>query len=253
MTNYLSKKLAAKLNVDSIKQLPWSEMTAEDIINWPREVEFKRFDKMNTEELVKIHELVKDDKLDFSHDLISQLKNKKKRTNANVSNVLRSDITNNLGDKLARKLNVERIRIPWSDMTANDLVNWPEQVEFKRFDRMNAEELKKIHELVKEDKLDFSNQFISRLKINSKGFNELRSDIRKYLGEKLAKKLNVDSIRVPWSQMKATDIINWPENVEFKSVEKMGIKDIKILYQLAKNDQLDFSSKFLKLKQSTGS
>jgi hypothetical protein len=174
----------------------------------------------------------------------------------NNRNELKSEMTNYLSKKLAQRLNVDSIKyLPWKKMAAGDIINWPQEVEFQRFDSMNAEELIKIHELVKDDKLDFSHDLISRLKYMKKGSHNsqiicetkvLKSDIRKYFGDKLAKKLNIKSVkRLPWSQMKAEDIINWPENVEFKSVAKLGLKDLKILYELAKKDQLDFSSEFL--------
>jgi hypothetical protein len=141
--------------------------------------------------------------------------------------------------------------VPWSEMTAKDIINWPENVKVKQVQNMDAKDLQILHKLAKKGKLDFSSELVRRISSRrTQGFNKLRSDITKYLSEKLAEKLNVNRIKVPWSKMKAEDIINWPENVEFKSVQKMGVKDLKILNQLAKKDQLDFSSEFL--KQSTG-
>jgi hypothetical protein len=84
VTTYLSKKLAQKLNVPSMQRLPWSKMTAGDIINWPPEVEFKEFGKLNVDPVRKIHKLVKEDKLDFSQEFISRLKIKRKETHKTV-------------------------------------------------------------------------------------------------------------------------------------------------------------------------
>jgi hypothetical protein len=240
VAKYLHKKLAEKLNVRRIK-VPWEKMTANDIMNWPENVEFRNVNRMSAADASRLQELAKNDLLDFSPEFLSRLK-----VTRRGDDELKSEMTKHLSKKLAQRLNVQSIKqLPWNKMTADNIINWPQEVEFKRFDKMNMEKLKKIHELVEEDKLDFSHQLISRLKIKSKGFNEILSDIRKYFGDKLAKKLNVDSIRVPWSQMKATDIINWPENVEFKPVKRMSMQELKLIDKLAKKDQLDFSSEFL--------
>jgi uncharacterized protein YutE (UPF0331/DUF86 family) len=239
MTDYISKKLAQKLNVPSIQRLPWSKMTAGDIINWPPEVEFKKIDKMSSDQLKKIHELTKEDKLDFSQKFISRLKIKRKGTGKRV--VLKSDVTKYLGKKLAKKLNVESIKVPWSQMTAGDIINWPPEVEFKRFDKMSSDHQRKIHELAKEDKLDFSQEFISRLKIKRKETDKtvvLRSYLTKYLQDKLAEKLNVQSVsKLPWSQITAKDIINWPPDVEFRNVNRMSTADAKRLHKLVRKGQ----------------
>ena len=229
-------------------------MTAGDIINWPPEVEFKRFDRMNMEELLKIHKLVKEDKLDFSQEVLSRWKFLRKGTDKRDE--LRSYLTKYLQDKLAEKLNVESIKkLPWSEMTAKDIINWPPEVELKNMVKMSYDQIRKIQELVKEDKLDFSQEFLSRWKIIRKGTDhrdELRPYLTKYLQDKLAEHLNVDRIKVPWSQMKAKDIINWPPDMEFRNVNRMSRSEVKRLLQLAREDLLDFSPEFLKLRASLG-
>jgi hypothetical protein len=249
VTKYLQDKLAEKLHVP-IKRLPWSQMTTEDIINWPMDVKFNQLKKMSINELKRLHELAKEDLLDFSQQFINRLKIKIQMTSER--NDLRSAIAKYLGDKLAKKLNVPSIKVPWSQMTTEDIINWPTDVEFKPVKKMIINEIKSLHELAKEDLLDFSTEFISRLenKHIGKGFsekNDIRSTIAKYLGDKLAKKLNLPSIKVlPWSQMTAGDIINWPTDVEFKPFSKMSTRQIRRLFELAKADKLDFSPEFLK-------
>jgi hypothetical protein len=242
----LADKLAKKLNADSIKHLPWSEMTAGDIINWPREVEFRTVDKMSTKELKSLQELAKNDQLDFTTESINRLKIKG-RVFKNNRNELRSEMIKYLSKKLAQRLNVQSIKkLPWSEMTEGDIINWPQGLEFKRFDIMNTEEVKKIHEHVKEDDLDFAQEFIGRLKIELESTKSKdKPYLTKYLRDKLAKKLSVDSIRVPWSQMRAKDIINWPQQVEFKSFREMNTKELKKIHELVKEDKLDFSHQFI--------
>jgi hypothetical protein len=110
---------------------------------------------------------------------------------------------------------------------------------------MNIHEMQRLYHLAKEDLFDFSPEFITQLQIVSLYGDKLRSDITKYLADKLAKKLNVPSIRVPWSKMKAEDIINWPSDLEFVPAHQMNTEDLKLLYKLAVRDLLDFSPKFL--------
>jgi len=75
---------------------------------------------------------------------------------------------------------------------------------------------------------------------------ELRSYVRKYLHYKLSTQLNVPRMQVPWSRMKAEDIINWPSEVEFISIEKMNFNGLKKLHELAVEDKLDFSPEFFR-------
>jgi hypothetical protein len=238
----LGDKLAKKLNVSTIK-VPWSQMTADDIINWPLDVDFKTLKAMSMNDLKRLHELAKTDQIDFSPEFISRFEG------IDVAkNDLKSDLTKYLGDKLAKTLNVPSMQVPWSQMKAEDIINWPSDVKFKPAYQMSIKDLKRIQELAQTDQLDFSPEIINQLKSSSRVTrerDELRSDLTKFLGDKLAKKLNVPSMKVPWSQMTAEDIINWPSGMEFKPPKKMNLKELKRLHELAKEDLLDFSQEFL--------
>jgi Mor family transcriptional regulator len=215
-------------------------MTAGDIINWPQEVEFKALDALNTEELKKIHEVAKEDQLDFSPEFIRWFKASSEKDE------LRSDVSKYLGDKLAIKLNVPSIkRLPWSEMTAGDIINWPQEVKFQRINFMNKKELKKLYRLAKEDLLDFSPEFLYRSKTKKKGVHKLRSEMTNYLSKKLAQKIGTPRFYLPWSKMTAKDIINWPQEVEFNKFDKIKSKELKRLHELAKQDLLDFSPEFI--------
>ena len=65
---------------------------------------------------------------------------------------------------------------------------------------------------------------------------ELRSAVTKYLTDKLAKKLKMSSIRMPWSIMKTGDIINWPSDVRFIPVNKLNTEEVQRLYSLTKEE-----------------
>jgi hypothetical protein len=247
ITKYLNKKLAQKLNEPSIQRLPWSQMTAGDIINWPPEVEFKRFGLMTANQIAKIYELVQEDKLDFSQEFISRLKIKRKETDKR--DVLKSDIRKYLADKLTKKLHVRSIKVPWSEITAKDIINWPPDVEFRNVELLSTVDLKRIHELAKDDILDFSPKFLSRFKINSKVNKRrdvLRLEVSQFLLKKLAQKLNLESFkRLPWSEMTAKDIMHWPPEVEFKSFDTMNTEEIRRIYEMVTDDLLDFSPEFI--------
>ncbi len=179
-----------------------------------------------------------------NHDL-------KKVKQVHDSNDLRSEVAKYLQDKLAKKLNVSSIKVPWSKMEAKDILNWPENVDFRTVDLININDLKRLHNLIKEDKLDFAPVFLHQLKLDreinwTRYRNQFRSQIVRYFGDKLATKLNLSSRRVPWSQIKAKDIINWPSGLEFKAIKKMPLNDLKKLHELAVEDKLDFSPEFLR-------
>jgi hypothetical protein len=174
---------------------------------------------------------------------ILDLKNHNRKIS--VLDQLRLDMTRYLHTKLAKKLNAPNITIPWSKMKAQDIINWPPDVEFLSVYHLKINELKKLHELAKKDLLDFAPEFLGRVNKRTSYNYKLRSDITKYLADKLPKKFNWSSNIVPWSRMNVKDMINWPPDVEFIPISKMNTKDIKRLHKLTKDGLLDFSPEFL--------
>jgi hypothetical protein len=164
---------------------------------------------------------------------------------------LRSDVTKYLAEKLAKKLNVSSIAIPWSKMKAGDIINWPSDVGFIPVYNMSINEVRRLYKLTKDGLLDFSPEFLGRFEIrqvnkwHDNQVIQLRSDISKYLADKLAKNLNVSNIRVPWSEMTEKDIINWPADVDFIAVSKMNVYQLKKVHKLTKDGLLDLTPEFL--------
>jgi restriction endonuclease S subunit len=242
--NFLVDKLATKSNVSTTK-VPWSKIKAGDIVNWPSGVEFIELKKMKASELKRLHELAKANLLDFSPEFISRFNS----VTGHSRGELQSYVAKYLAAKLGKKLKMSSIRIPWSDIKAEDIINWPSDLKFMSVHQMNTEQVKRIYSLAKQDDLDFSPEFINRFSSRKAiKVHELRSQVTKYLAAKLAKTLNVSSIKIPWSKMKAGDIVNWPPNLEFVPVYEMNLQAIEMLHTLAKDDQLDFSPEFLRLK-----
>jgi hypothetical protein len=161
VAKYLGNKLAKKLNVSRM-QVPWSKMKAEDVINWPSDVQFKPLNRVNINELEKLRKLVKEDQLDFTPEFLARFQMVTEWPNQ--ANQLSSDIAKYLANKLAKKLNRKKAKVPWSKMTAEDIINWPSDVEFKPVYKVNTNALKRVHTLFKEDLLDFSPEFLSRVK-----------------------------------------------------------------------------------------
>jgi hypothetical protein len=250
VTKYLGAKLAKNFNRPRV-QIPWAKLVPGDIINWPSNVEFVRVQKMDTKDLRTLSKLAKEDRLDFSPEFLGRFKiSNQQLTNRDK---LRSDILKYLADKLARKLNVFSIEVPWSEVKAGDIIGWPSSVKFMPVKNMDTKGLKSLYKLAKKGRLDFSTDFLDRLKSINGGKSyrdKLRSDVSKYLGDKLAKKLNLSHITIPWSKMKAGDITNWPQDIKFQSVFKLNIRQLQALHELASKDQLDFSSNFLQLSTS---
>ena len=78
-------------------------------------------------------------------------------------NNLRSLIAKVLGEKLQVRLKSDsNVCIPWTMMAGGDILNWPENVPFKKLPELKVWELDQIAK--KLDKLDFSADFLSRLK-----------------------------------------------------------------------------------------
>lgn len=77
--------------------------------------------------------------------------------------LLRSNLARHLGEKLASRLNVDSAYIPWISMKASDIISWPPEVPFAPPARISINGLKLLNNLIKEDKLDFSNNFLVRL------------------------------------------------------------------------------------------
>jgi hypothetical protein len=198
------------------------------------------------DELKRLYKLAKTDRLDFSPEFISHFNLLSKKPayldELKVLN-LKSDLTEYLADKLAKKLNRSSIIMPWSKMKSEDIINWPSDVKFKPFHKMSAKDLKTLHELTREDLLDFTPEFLNRLKI-SRG--QLKSELNQYLKDKLSKKLNRFISQIPWSRLEEGDIINWPPEVKFMPIFMMNSKSLKRLKELSKKDLLDFSPEFLK-------
>ena len=146
-------------------ELPWSKIKPSDIINWPSDVNLQSSFKMKTDDLKKIHELVKEDKLDFSPKFISRFKKTLSERKTSDRDQLRSHVAKNLTDKLAKNLNVLHItRLPWSEMKVGDIKNWPPDVKFTSVFLLNTNDVRKLHNLVRKDKLDFSPEFLINYK-----------------------------------------------------------------------------------------
>jgi hypothetical protein len=251
VTKYLVDKLAKELNVHRFR-LPWSQMETGDIINWPSDVKLKPVSKMNLTEVKIIHEMAKEDLLDFTTEFLDRLKFAPLNQFDRERKQLRSDVTKYLAQKLAKKLNVPSITIPWSRMKADDIINWPSDMKFDQIHRIKINEVKRLHKLANENQLDFTTEFLSRMKSGSNwtiSRNQLRSDISTYLADKLAKKLNVSRIRLPWSKMKAEDIINWPSDVKFDKPGQMNFYGLEKIHRLSSEDLLDFSPEFLRRRR----
>jgi hypothetical protein len=223
-----------------------------DIINWPKEIPLVWLSKHSYKRLKLLHRLreefyvSKEFQKALNNPRVTHTSLKSEFHKTHYRDELRSDVRKYLGDKLATKLNVPSIKVPWSQMTAKDIINWPADVKFIKVQKMNKDELKSLHKLAKEDLLDFSPEFISRFEDMTADRDELRSVVAKYIGDKLAKKLNVSSMQVPWSQMTAEDIINWPQDIEFRSISQINTNELKRLHKLVKGYVLDFSPEFLK-------
>jgi hypothetical protein len=56
---------------------------------------------------------------------------------------------------------------------------------------------------------------------------------------------DIHHIRIPWAKIKKNDIINWPKNFKIGPLFSISINGLLALNELAKKDELNFSSEFL--------
>jgi hypothetical protein len=144
-----------------------------------------------------------------------------------------------IADKLANKLNVPSFKLPWSEMTAKDIINWPSEVEFIPISKMKMVEVKILHKLAKADRLDFSPEFINQFK-ESKGpeSKETNLGLIKEIETALCNQLNAGTNknfrRVPWTILQKEDIINWPEGIPFVRLSQHTLHRLKLLHKLRK-------------------
>jgi hypothetical protein len=170
-----------------------------------------------------------------------------KRTNPRDQ--LRSFVAKYLGDKLAKRLKISMTYLPWSEIKAEDIINWPPDVEFGKVNKMNTNDVKKIYALAKDDQLDFSPGLISRLgkrprKSRTPEYQVMVKDIQTALCNKLNAGTERYFRRVPWAMLKKEDIINWPEGIPLIRLSQHTMNRLKLLHKL--RNEIFFSEEFLK-------
>jgi hypothetical protein len=149
--------------------------------------------------------------------------------------------------------------VPWKFLKPGDLVNWPQDVQYMRIYKLNAQDLHKVYKNL--HSIHFSHDALLRLahfgnKVNSptsskaapsdKNADEWgmkRNWISKVLNGKLKEQTNRKSIKVPWSSLVSKDIVGWPENVRLQRPWYIPTKDIQ--HVIDNLPQLEFSEKFI--------
>jgi hypothetical protein len=168
-----------------------------------------------------------------------------------LNNQLRSEVTNLLAYKLAKRLNNSITNFPWAKMTVEDIINWPSDVKFMPLYKMNVNQLRRLYKLAKQDRLDFSPEFIrfkerqlARSRFLKREAQDLIRDIETSLFNKLNSGTNKTFKRVPWSLLKKNDIINWPDGIPFVRLSLHSNTRLKLLHKL--RVVISFSEDFLK-------
>jgi hypothetical protein len=167
---------------------------------------------------------------------------------AHYSNELKSEVAKYLGDKLAKKINVPSIKVPWSKMKEGDIINWPSDVKFAPISKLKVYEVERLSELAKEDKLDFSLEFLKLKRAQFSNYTLwtpefLVQEIETTLCEKLNSGTNKTFRQVPWSILKKDDMINWPQEIPLKRLPEQWKKHLSLLYRL--KEEIFFSKEFL--------
>jgi hypothetical protein len=158
---------------------------------------------------------------------------------------LKTDINKYLSDKLAKELSLPNIRVPWAQIKAKDILNWPADVRCIPVWWMQADEVKTLHKLVKENALDFSPQFLKseKSKLQNPSIQGKIGEIETVLCKKLDAGTNKRFRHVPWNMMRKEDIINWPEGIPLQRLSKHRRGRLKLLHKL--REEISFSEAFL--------
>jgi hypothetical protein len=166
-----------------------------------------------------------------------------------IRDKLRSEISEYLQDKLAKKLNTSRIRIPWSRMKKGDIINWPSKLKFESVTYMNTNEIKMLHQLMIEDKLDFSPEFLKNVQkslpknVQKSDRKTIIKDIETALCNKLNSGTNKKFKLVPWHIIEKNDLINWPDGIPFMQPSRLSKNRLKWLHNF--REVIFFSGDFL--------
>ena len=143
-------------------------------------------------------------------------------------------------------------KIPWKQLNREDFVNWPNDVGLYRITDQKRQSLLKLYRNL--DSINFTKEclvrYAKRLKRSpeSNRRDKLISKLAFYFQNKLASRLEVADIRrirIPWGKIKENDIINWPKNFNIGTLSRLPVNGLLALNELAKKDELNFSSEFL--------
>jgi hypothetical protein len=117
---------------------------------------------------------------------------------------------------------------------------------------MREIDLKKLHELVKQDLLDFTPEFLKWIQIKSTKFEfqEIIRDIQTAICNKLNFETNQKFKEIPWNIISRKDIINWPEGIPLVGLSDQRWKHLRLLHKL--RDVIFFSKEFLQRLSDPG-
>jgi hypothetical protein len=130
-------------------------------------------------------------------------------------NEMKSDVTKYLKNKITQKLNVADINLlPLLPIKEGDITNWPSSVKFIPIYKMKGNDLKTIHELVKEDQLDFSPEFRRRLEVQTRGNS---NDFGNYLPRiaEIPHQIDLRTTRKTIPEDEASSVLPLPDGIYF--------------------------------------
>ena len=132
-------------------------------------------------------------------------------------------------------------RIPWDKLDPTDFLNWPKNLAIKSPNKYRKRELMLL--LSQLENIRWSERFLrsNSLERKQKVIQVNTTSKKNYKKSHYRKKLIYDHFRkllllnnikiqkIQWVNMKKTDFINWPENLQIKSPVKYNSKEDEIL------------------------
>ena len=232
----LRLKLNQQLGVQ-VANVPWKDLKPSDIENWPESVPLEYPNLLTSTQNKQILEHL--DEMKFSDEFLKKM-SETITSNRYYQGKTSSHIAKDLREKLNFQMNSYVSGIPWKDITAKDIIGWPEEIPVKHPHHLTALEREKIIEKINE--MNFSQDFLERLKGKKVCF-DLRKLVSSGLRSKLANQLGCVVAHIPWKEMTLDDITGWPSDIPIKYPNLLTASQNKRIMDSLVN--ITFTTKFL--------
>lgn len=145
-------------------------------------------------------------------------------------------VTEDIREKLSRKIDHQVERVKWDRLTLYDIKNWPNNIPMRNPKMLSTKELEYLMSKLKEIyfggvKIDCE-EGIRRMKVNI---------IVRELNSKLSKALNRNMQRIRWDIIEKYGLTGWPDDVPVKNPRHLSITQLNSVLERIEADEIGFS------------